>query len=256
MESPVTLAIDIGGTGLKASSLGPAGNMLHDRVRTPTTYPLAPSALVSALEQLVAPLPSFDRVSVAFPGVVRRGCVLTAPHFVTVSGPGSRNDPALVAQWNRFDLGAALDAVWHKPVRVLNDADLQGLGVVRGEGVEVVITLGTGLGTACFEDGRLGPHLELAHHPFHKGETYNEQLGDAARKRIGNKRWNKRVDRAISTLRALTMFDHLYVGGGNVKRLALDLPPDVSTIDPDEGLLGGLWLWDARPPAHQQAEST
>jgi polyphosphate glucokinase len=135
---------------------------------------------------------------------------------------------------------------------MLNDADLQGVGVVQGKGVEVVITLGTGFGTAIFEGGKLGPHLEFAHHPFRKGETYNEQVGDAARKRVGPSRWNKRVERAIATLRTLTLFDHLSVGGGNVKHLTLTLAGDVTTIDSNAGILGGVWLWDPRPPAAPQ----
>lgn len=93
MSSPVTLAIDIGGTGLKADALDADGHMLVDRVRTPTEYPCPPDALISALRRLVAPLPAFDRVSAGFPGVVRNGLVLSAPHFVTVDGPGSHIDP-------------------------------------------------------------------------------------------------------------------------------------------------------------------
>ena len=189
MDGPVTLAIDIGGTGLKADALDANGHMLVDRVRTPTEYPCPPDALISALRGLVAPLPAFDRVSAGFPGVVRNGLVLSAPHFVTVDGPGSHIDPELVKAWDHFDLASALKRTWQRPTRVLNDADLQGLDVVSGRGVELVVTLGTGVGTAIFEDGRLGSHLELAHHPFRKGEAYNDQLGAAARKHIGNKRW-------------------------------------------------------------------
>ena len=243
MDGPVTLAIDIGGTGLKADALDANGHMLVDRVRTPTEYPCPPDALISALRGLVAPLPAFDRVSAGFPGVVRNGLVLSAPHFVTVDGPGSHIHPELVKAWDHFDLASALERTWQRPTRVLNDADLQGLDVVSGRGVELVVTLGTGVGTAIFEDGRLGPHLELAHHPFRKGETYNDQLGAAARKHIGNKRWNHRLGKAINTLRALTLFDHLYLGGGNAEHADLPFPDDVTVIDPNAGILGGLKLW-------------
>ena len=91
-----------------------------------------------------------------------------------------------------FDLAAALGKLWKRPVRVKNDADMQGLGAARGKGVEVVITLGTGLGSAILVDGWLGPHLEIAQHPFRKGETYDQQLGDAALEQIGKKKWNRR----------------------------------------------------------------
>ena len=143
-----------------------------------------------------------------------------------------------------FDLQAALAARFRKPARVANDADVQGAAVVRGLGLELVVTLGTGMGSAFFYDGRLLPHLELAHHPFRKDETYNEQLGERARKDIGSSRWNKRVRKALDTLRALCFFDHCFVGGGNAKRLEIDLPPDVTVVDNTAGLLGGIKLWE------------
>jgi polyphosphate glucokinase len=239
-----TLSIDIGGTGLKASVLDAQGTMLHDRVRALTQYPLPPERLVSSIVELVRQLPEFDRISVAFPGVVRHGAVLTAPAFQTVAGLGSDEDPALVTAWHGFDLAGALTGALKQPARVLNDADMQGLDVVAGKGVEVVITLGTGFGSAFFENGRLGPHLELAHHRFRKSQTYNEQLGDAARKAVGADRWNTRVGKAVNNLRVLASFDHLYIGGGNAKHLKLDLDDDVSVVDNSAGILGGIRLWD------------
>jgi polyphosphate glucokinase len=243
---PLTLAIDIGGTGLKASVLDAQGAMVADRVVVKTTYPCSPTSLVDDLVALVAPLPAADRVSAGFPGMVRKGVVLSAPHFVTDAGPGTKVDDNLVAQWAHFDLAGALKKRLGKPTRVANDADIQGAAVVSGKGLELVITLGTGVGTALFYDGRLLPHLEFAHHPFRKGETYNEQLGDVARKEVGNGRWNKRVRRAVDTLRALSFFDHCYIGGGNAKHLTGDLATDVSTVDNTAGILGGIKLWGSR----------
>jgi polyphosphate glucokinase len=112
--------------------------------------------------------------------------------------------------------------------------------------MELVITLGTGLGTALFEDGELAPHLEFAHHPFRHDETYNQQVGNAARERIGDERWLERVALAIRTLRALTFYDTLYVGGGNSKRLPKDFPEPVVVVDNVNGILGGLRLWEQR----------
>jgi len=243
---PMTLAIDIGGTGLKASVLDAQGAMVADRVLVKTSYPCPPEKLVDDLTALVAPLPPADRVSAGFPGMMRKGRVLSAPHFVTEAGPGTKVDDALVAQWDHFDLAGALRKRLGKPTKVANDADLQGAAVVEGNGLELVITLGTGVGTALFYEGRLLPHLEFAHHPFRKGETYNEQLGDATRKEVGNGRWNKRVRRAVDTLRALTFFDHCYIGGGNSKHLTGDLAADVSTVDNTAGILGGIKLWGTR----------
>jgi polyphosphate glucokinase len=245
--SPTTLAFDIGGTGLKASVLDGKGRMVHDRVRVPTPYPCPPKVLLANLRTMAKGLPEFDRVSVAFPGVVRHGKVLSAPNLVRAAGTDSDIDPALVALWHGFDLGRAVERSFRTPTRVLNDADMQGLDTVKGKGLEVVITLGTGFGSSVFEDGVLGPHLELSHHPFRKGETYDEQLGDVARKRIGRKKWNKRVADAIEALDALLLFDHLYIGGGNTKHLTIDLPARVTVIDPNAGLLGAFELWKERP---------
>ena len=245
-KAPVTLAIDIGGTGLKASLLDNAGTMLSDRVRVETTYPCPPVAMVQALTDLVSPLGSFDRVSVGFPGVVRNGLILAAPHFITKHGPGTRVDKHLRADWDHFDLGVALGAAFCKPCRVINDADMQGLDCVQGVGVEVVITLGTGLGSAIFQNGHLGPRLELSHHPLFDNITYNEYVGDAARKRIGKKKWNRRVAKTIEVLDALFFYDHLFIGGGNAGRLSIDLGTKASLIDPNAGILGGIRLWDAQ----------
>ena len=243
-KKPATLTIDIGGTGLKASVLDNAGAMLTDRARIVTTYPVDPTQMIAQLAKLVAPLPAFDRVSVGFPGVVRNGHVLTAPHFVTVGGPGTKVDSGLVTKWTGFDLAGGLAQQFSKPCTVLNDADLQALDVVKGSGVEVVITLGTGFGTAYADSGRLGSHLELSQHPFRKGETYDEQLGDAARKRIGNHKWNQRLKGAIATLDTLFTFDHLYIGGGNARHITLTLPGNATVIDENAGILGGLRVWD------------
>jgi polyphosphate glucokinase len=232
---PYTLAIDIGGTGLKASVLDSEGNMITERIRVATPPKCPPDLMVETLVQLVSPLPPYDRVSVGFPGVIRLGKVLTAHNL----GQDI---------WKGYDLDLALEKALGKPVRVLNDADIQGLGAISGKGAEVVITLGTGLGSSFAEDGRLSMHLELAHHPFRKGETYEEQLGNAALADVGKKRWRKRVVKAIETLRALTHFDTLYIGGGNAAALKMKLPPDVKLVSNDLGMKGGIWLWIERRP--------
>jgi|SRR5271166_3745096 len=252
-EHPYTLAIDVGGTGLKASVLDRTGVMVSDRVRVATTYPMPPTGnggMVPALARLAGRLPAADRVSAGFPGMVRSGHILSASHFATESGPGSRVDPALEKAWQDFDMAGALTEALGKPTRVANDADVQGAAVVRGSGLEFVITLGTGFGTALFLDGTLLPHLEIAHQPFRKGETYNEQLGERTRKEIGEHRWNRRVRKAIAILDALVFFDHLYIGGGNARRVVRDDLGDyldrVTIVDNSAGILGGIKLWEGR----------
>jgi polyphosphate glucokinase len=248
-EHPFTIAIDVGGTGLKADVLDKDGNPVADRVRVPTKYPMSSDGLVQTLTTLVAKLPEGDRISCGFPGMVRGGHVLSAPHFVCEAGPGSKTDPKLVKAWSDFDLASALAKAIGKPCRVANDADVQGLAVVAGKGFEVVTTLGTGFGTGFFLDGALMPHMEFSHIEFRKGETFNEQLGEAARKKIGDERWNKRVRKAIAYLDAMCFFDHLYIGGGNggrVNRRDLgDVLERITVVDNKAGILGGIKLWDS-----------
>jgi polyphosphate glucokinase len=232
---PKTLAIDIGGTGLKASVLDAKGNMITERVRVATPPKCPPKLMVETLAKLVAPLPTYHRVSVGFPGVVRRGKIMTAHNLGQEA-------------WKGFDLDLALTQKLGKPVRVLNDADIQGLGAISGKGVELVITLGTGLGSSLAEDGRLSTHIELAHHPFRKGETYEEQLGNAALKKAGKRKWNQRVEQAIETLRTLTIFDRMYIGGGNARLIKFKLPRDVKLVSNTLGMSGGIWLWIERSP--------
>jgi polyphosphate glucokinase len=252
-DRPHTLAIDIGGTGLKASVLDAAGAMVADRVRVPTTYPMPPdgkAGMVSQLTRLVAALPEADRVSAGFPGMVRGGVILSAAHFVTKEGPGTEVDPGLFAAWTGFDMASALEGGIGKPTRVANDADVQGLAVVTGAGLELVLTLGTGFGTSYFLNGALMPHLEIAHQPFRKGETYNEQVGEQARKDVGEDRWKRRVVKAVVTMRELFFYDRLFIGGGNAKRLTKGvlgtLEGDVTIVDNAAGILGGVKLWEGR----------
>lgn len=248
---PFTLSIDIGGTGLKASVLDAKGVMVADRVRVPTTYPMGPDGdggMIPALVGLTSALPRADRASAGFPGMVRAGRILSAPHFSTSHGPGTPVDPKLQAAWHDFDFVGALTKALGIPTRVANDADVQGAAVVQGKGLEFVVTLGTGFGTGLFMDGRLLPHLEFAHQPFRRGETYNEQLGERTRKEIGDHRWNRRVRKAIMQLDALLFFDHLYIGGGNAKRVKRDhlegMLDRVTVIENMAGILGGIKLWD------------
>ncbi len=227
---PVTLGIDIGGTNLKAGLLDAEGKMLGERVHVPTPHLARPSAVVDLLVTLVRPLGSFQRVSVGFPGVVRQGVVKTAPNLGT-------------EEWAGFPLAPALSGKLGVPVRMLNDAVVQGLGVISGHGLECVITLGTGFGFALYQDGRLAPHLEMGQHIARKDLTYDHYVGDAVLHSIGKKRWRRRVERAIAGLRVLTNFDVLYVGGGNARFIEATLPADIHLVSNDAGITGGVKLW-------------
>ena len=255
MAETLTLAIDIGGTGLKMALLSEKGEMVGKRLRTPTPpKPVSPKLLIEKLAELAAQVPKFDRVSVGFPGAVRRGQILTAPNLGT-------------EVWSGFDLQAALADLWKKPVRVMNDADVQGFGAIKGRGVEMVLTLGTGAGTSLFHEGQIAPHLELAHHPIAGNKDYDQYVGRVALEKKGKKAWNKRVQHVLDVLRTVVNFDHLYIGGGNAKAIKFELPPDVTIVPNSDGITGGIALWraeqptratgnGARPPAAKAASKT
>lgn len=228
-KSVRTLAVDIGGSGIKVMILNEEGQPITERGRVETPEPAKPEPVLAAIASLVAQQGEFDRVSVGFPGVVSNGITKTAVNL----------DP----DWIGFDFGNTLSDRLGKPVRVVNDADMQGMGAISGYSVELVITLGTGFGSALFVDGKLVPNLEAGHHPFRKGETYEQQLGRAALDAVGQKRWNRRLEKAIATLQNLFNYNCLYIGGGNTKKITVELPPNVKVVPNVNGLLGGIVLW-------------
>ena len=203
-----TLSIDIGGSGFKASIVNAQGVMITERVRVDTPYPCTPELLVATLKQLVADLLDVHRVSVGFPGLVRHGHVIEVPSLSRAEYGGER-DGDLAAAWHGFDLAHALAQEFQLPTKVVNDADMQGCAVVSGSGLEFVITLGTGVGTALFNDGVLLPHLELSHGPFRDGLSFDIALGNSQRKSIGNERWAKRVRKAIRDFDDMLFFDRI-----------------------------------------------
>ena len=168
---------------------------------------------------------SFDRVAVGFPGVIVGGIVKQAPN--------------LAKEWQGFNIADVLQARLKKPVRVANDADVQGFGAISGRGVEVVVTLGTGVGTSLFVDGRLVPNLEIG----------KDKLRNAALHKVGKKKWNKRLVKFIRQLDEVFHFTRLYIGGGNSREVDVGLlPAHVTIISNLNGLVGGIALWrDAYP---------
>jgi polyphosphate glucokinase len=230
-EGPITLAIDIGGSGLKIQALSPEGTPISDRLRVPTPNPATTKAILKALDDLKVSVPLFDRVSVGFPGVIKQGITLTAANL----------DPS----WIDFPLAKTLEKRWGKPVRVANDSAVGGYGVIQGHGVELVITLGTGMGSSLFTEGLLCPGLELGHHPWRK-RTYEGYLGKRGLKRLGTKRWNKLLKRAVEQTALTFNWDTLYIGGGNAKKVTLAPDPNIKIISNEEGLLGAMALWRDR----------
>jgi polyphosphate glucokinase len=228
VADPITLALDIGGSGLKAMLLDPAGKPVSERERVPTPETPTPTLVLDALDKLASALPGFDRVSVGFPGVIKRGITYTAVN--------------LHPEWAEYPLQAVLEKRWKKPTRVANDAAVQGYGAIRGHGVELVITLGTGMGSALFTGGRLCPGLELGHHPWKKA-TYEDYIGRRGLDKDGKKKWNKHLQEAIEQTAHTFNWDQLYIGGGNTKKIDFEPPKNITIVSNETGLLGGVVLW-------------
>jgi polyphosphate glucokinase len=186
--------------------------------------------MVPLLAQLAKEFKNYDRVAIGFPGYVRDGKIFTAPHL----GTGA---------WAGFKLAAAMEKKLGRKTRLVNDADAQGLAAIKGRGLELVCTLGTGFGTAWFRDGELMPHMDLAHMAPRARDDFDAYLGDRTLKKIGRKAWRKRIRKTIAMLKKVFFYDHLYLGGGNSRLVTFRLPRDVSLVSNDAGLEGGAFVW-------------
>ncbi len=224
------LSIDIGGSHIKATVLDMEGNLQMEYVKVETPLPATPAKVLGAIQSLVRGFPEYEKISAGFPGYVKEGVVITAPNLDNNT-------------WHQVDLSKKLSELLGKPARVINDADLQGLGVVHGKGLEMVATLGTGFGTALFYNGALLPHLELAHHPVAKGKTYDEYLGKKSLKSIGRKKWNGRVEKSIKILKTVFNYDTLYIGGGSADKIDFRLDDNIVIVSNQDGIKGGARLW-------------
>jgi polyphosphate glucokinase len=233
------LAIDIGGSHIKGNILNPRGEEQVKYSKLDTPVPATPEAVIQTNLQLVKNMPEYEKVSVGFPGYIRNGVVFTAPNL------GSE-------RWKQIDLGQQISNALQKPVRLVNDADQLGLGVVSGKGFELAVTLGTGMGTAFLMDGNLLPHLELAHHPIRKDEDYDAYVGERAMKKEGKEKWNKRVGKVLDILKVVFNYDRLYLGGGNASALTISLDENIHFFTNEDGIKGGAKLWDL-PDAHHLA---
>ncbi|MGJ7031264.1 ROK family protein [Niabella hirudinis] len=225
----ITLAIDIGGSKVKGCTLNARGSIVQEYTKMPTPVPATPDNLVHTIKELVKGF-RYDRVSAGFPGYVRNNTVYTAPNL------GSQ-------YWNRVDLAALLTKTLGKPARVVNDADMLGLGCISGKGFEMMITLGTGFGTSFFLDGKLLPHLEIGQHPSVNNKTYDQYIGQRAYDDLGKKEWNKRLHTVLKILQTTFNYDHLFIGGGLAKKITLELKENMSVVSNIDGIDGGVQLW-------------
>jgi polyphosphate glucokinase len=220
-EKPLrTLAIDIGATGLKAVVLNELGAPITERARVKTPASGMPGEVMDALTALALEQGEFDRVSVGFPGIIRNGVVKDAPN--------------LAKEWKDFNVGEVLAARLAKPVRVANDADVQGFGAISGKGVELVLTLGTGVGSSLFVNGHLVPNVEVG----------RKKLSDVELQKVGKSKWNRRLTKTVKKLEKMFHYDRLYIGGGNARNVDIaGHPAHVTIVSNLNGLVGGLALW-------------
>lgn len=230
------LAVDIGGTLIKASIIDSDATMLAQWVRVSTPVEATPEHVIATIDAIAHELPSYHKISVAFPGVVLDGIVKTAPNLASDS-------------WHNYDIKSAIQSKFGCDVRILNDAIVQGLGVARGPGLECVLTLGTGLGCAIFRDGRFLVQLELGQNGYCASQNFDDYVGHAAFMAEGEHEWNSRVEKTFAIIRNLVMPDRILVGGGNARRLTFALPDDITVFPMTAGITGGARLWadDADP---------
>ena len=166
----------------------------------------------------------YSAISIGYPGPVIHGHPVSEPHNL---GGG----------WMGFDFGKA----FRRPVKIVNDAAMQALGIYKG-GRMLFLGLGTGLGTAMIADGVLEP-MEIAHLPYRKGMTYEDYAGLRGLKRLGKKKWRRRVADIVSKLKSALEADDVVLGGGNA-RLFKKLPPGCRLGNNSTAFRGGYRLWE------------
>ena len=211
------LAIDLGGTHVKVL----ASDQTEPR-KVDSGPTLTPSRLVEKVKDLTADW-SYGAISMGYPGLVKRDRIVAEPRNL---GQG----------WVGFDF----DQAFGLPVKLINDAAMQALGGYEG-GRMLFLGLGTGLGSAMIIDGQIVP-MELGHLPYRKGQTYEDYVGAAGLKRLGEGKWRKHVWAVVELFRAALEPDTVVVGGGNAVRLT-ELPPGVRLGQNANAFVGGFRLW-------------
>jgi polyphosphate glucokinase len=212
------LGIDIGGSGIKGAPVDTStGEMLAERVRIPTPDPAKPKDVAGVVAEVARSFDWHGPVGCGFPAVIRSGVALTAANI----------DP----KWIETNAASLFSQAINCPVRVINDADAAGLaemtfGAGRGRlGTVLLCTIGTGIGTALFTDGKLMPNTELGHLKI-RGRDAEHRAADSVRKerRLSWKKWAKRLDEYLLEMEHLFWPDLIILGGGVIKEHEKFLP--------------------------------
>jgi polyphosphate glucokinase len=211
------LAIDVGGSHVKVRV-----SNRRDVRQFESGPQLTAARMVAGVHQLVGDW-KYDVVSIGYPGIVIHGKIVTEPHN-------------LGAGWVGFDFRHAFG----RPTRVINDAAMQAIGSYQG-GRMLFLGLGTGLGSAMIVDGIVEP-MELAHMHYKKGRTYEDDVGDRGRRRLGAKKWRRVVRKVVETLRTVLEADYVVLGGGNARKLK-KMPKGARLGNNDFAFLGGFRMW-------------
>jgi polyphosphate glucokinase len=244
---PFTVCVDVGATSLRAGVVDARGQLVGERVKLRTSWPMTPARLIEEVARLVVRLPRGDRLALGFPGPVVDGVVVRGANLERSGGPGTERMPALEDAWAGFELQRRLSATFELDARVGNDADVAALACATGKGLELTVTLGSGLGTGLTLDGALQPHLECSELRWSRRETFDDVLGEHARKRDGDAKWHARVLGALHLLAEVIGFDHLHLTGGNAPRVHRDdlggLAEVTTVWSSRSGILGGVLLF-------------
>jgi polyphosphate glucokinase len=217
-DSKKILVIDVGGTNVKVLVTGQ-----KEPVKIPSGPKMTARKMVKDVRKVVAGW-KYAAVSIGYPGPVIHGRPLCEPHNL---GSG----------WVGFDFQKAFG----RPVKILNDAAMQALGIYKG-GRMLFLGLGTGLGSAMIVDGLLEP-MEVAHLPYKKGHTFEDYLGVRGLQRLGKKKWRRNVADVVEQLKTALEADYVVIGGGNAKQLKV-LPPGARLGDNSTAFIGGFRLWE------------
>ncbi|MGH9019507.1 MAG: ROK family protein [Acidimicrobiales bacterium] len=209
------LAVDVGASTIKVCAVGADGELLESVRHVATPYPCEPHRLVTTVATEGASA-GLSRMGVGFPGDVADGVVVEPGNLSRPGGIATEVDAALHDAWHGFDLQAALRRESEIDVRVVNDATLAALGCSRGQGRELVVTLGTGFGIALVVDGSATRIRDVGAEDFGGLGTYDEVFGEPSRARDGEL-WRERLIVALGRFAAEFSASTVHVGGGNAR---------------------------------------
>lgn len=236
------LAVDVGATTIKMRRFALDGTALEPRSRRTTPHPCPPERLVELIARKAASSPT-TRIGLGFPGTVEDGRVLDGANLTRPTGPADEVDAQLDRAWRGFDLASAVAVASGASVVVENDAAMAALGCATGEGVELVLTLGTGFGMSLVCDGRLVRVRDLGDETLLGSATYDDVLGERGRRR-DEAQWLRYVIATIGELAREFSATQVHLAGGNARRLSPhsfgEFGPRITIERDDPALLGAF----------------